>query len=132
MVSSYPGTADTTLAIERGDVDGLCGNSLSNWVHAPLYHMGTAVRITAEDARNKIEELARDLGLRPGSNLPLVELRRKKYGMLAGNIIGTGSFIPDDENTIPRPANRPMRRPSGAWAPAGRWLKWIWRRGSSP
>ena len=61
------------------------------------FHMGTAVRLAAEDARNKIEELARDLGLPPGSNLPVAELLRKKYGMQAGNIIGTGSFIPDYE-----------------------------------
>ena len=61
------------------------------------FHMGTAVRLAAEDARNKIEELARYLGLPPGSNLPVAELLRKKYGMQAGNIIGTGSFIPDYE-----------------------------------
>ena len=61
------------------------------------FHMGTAVRLAAVDARNKIEELARDLGLPPGSNLPVAELLRKKYGMQAGNIIGTGSFIPDYE-----------------------------------
>ena len=61
------------------------------------FHMGTAVRLAAVDARNKIEELARDLGLPPGSNLPVAELLRKKYGMQAGNIIGTGSFIPEYE-----------------------------------
>lgn len=58
------------------------------------FHMGTAVRLAAEDAKRKIEELAAELGLPPGSNLPLAEMLRKKYGMQAGNIIGTGSFIP--------------------------------------
>ncbi len=29
LVSGYPGTADITLAMERGEVDGLCGISLS-------------------------------------------------------------------------------------------------------
>src|ERR1039458_4531319 len=58
------------------------------------FHMGTAVRLAAEDAKRKIEELARELGMPVGSNLPLAELLRRKYGMQAGNIIGTGSFIP--------------------------------------
>ena len=31
---------------------------------------------------------------RPGSNLPLAELFRRKYGMQAGNIVGIGSFMP--------------------------------------
>jgi CO/xanthine dehydrogenase Mo-binding subunit len=61
------------------------------------FHMGTAVRLAAEDAKRKIEDLARDLGLPPGCNLPLPELFRRKYGMQAGNIIGTGSFIPEYE-----------------------------------
>ena len=61
------------------------------------FHMGTAVRLAAEDAKAKIAQLARDLGMPPGSNVPLAELLRRKYGMQAGNIIGTGSFIPDYE-----------------------------------
>ncbi|MYZ49193.1 xanthine dehydrogenase family protein molybdopterin-binding subunit [Propylenella binzhouense] len=61
------------------------------------FHMGTAVRLAAEDARKKIAELARELGLPEGSNLPLPELFRRKYGMQAGNIIGTASFIPKYE-----------------------------------
>jgi CO/xanthine dehydrogenase Mo-binding subunit len=58
------------------------------------FHMGIAVRLAAEDALKKIGELAAELGLPPNSNLPLSEMLRKKYGMQAGNIIGTGSFIP--------------------------------------
>jgi len=61
------------------------------------FHMGTAVRLAAEDARRKIAELAKELGLPPGTNLPLSEMFRRRYGMQAGNIIGTGSFIPDYE-----------------------------------
>jgi CO/xanthine dehydrogenase Mo-binding subunit len=59
-----------------------------------LYHMGNAVRLAAEDARNKIAALARELGLPEGSNVPVAELFQKKYKMQAGNIIGTGSYIP--------------------------------------
>ena len=61
------------------------------------FHMGTAVKLAAEDANRKIQELARELKMPEGSNVPLAELLRRKYGMQAGNIIGTGSFIPDYE-----------------------------------
>jgi len=59
-----------------------------------LYHMGNAVRLAAEDARSKLAALARELGLPEGSNVPVAELFQKKYKMQAGNIIGTGSYIP--------------------------------------
>lgn len=58
------------------------------------FHMGTAVRRAAEEAKSKIADLAREVGAPPGHNVPLAELLRRKYGMQAGNIIGTGSFIP--------------------------------------
>jgi len=58
------------------------------------YHMGHAVRLAAEDARAKVEALAAELGMPRGSNAPLAELFRKKYGMQAGNIVGSGSFVP--------------------------------------
>ena len=61
------------------------------------FHMGTAVRLAAEDAKRKVEAFAADLGLPPGSNLSLSDMFRRKYGMQAGNIIGTASFIPDYE-----------------------------------
>jgi len=60
-----------------------------------LFHMGNAVKLAAEDARSKIEALARELGLPEGSNVPVAELFQKKYKMQAGNIIGVGSYIPD-------------------------------------
>src|SRR5262249_26373612 len=60
-----------------------------------MFHMGNAVRLAAEDARNKIAALARELGLPEGSNVPVAELFQKKYKMQAGNIIGTGSYIPN-------------------------------------
>jgi len=59
-----------------------------------LYHMGNAVRLAAEDARAKLAALARELGLPEGSNVPVAELFQKKYKMQAGNIVGTGSYIP--------------------------------------
>jgi CO/xanthine dehydrogenase Mo-binding subunit len=58
------------------------------------FHMGHAVRLAAEDARAKLAALAREAGLPAGSNVPVGEIFKKRYGMQAGNVIGTGSFIP--------------------------------------
>ena len=60
-----------------------------------LFHMGHAVRLAAEEARAKVAALRRDLGEPEGSNAPLAELFLKKYGMQAGNIVGTGTYKPD-------------------------------------
>jgi CO/xanthine dehydrogenase Mo-binding subunit len=59
------------------------------------FHMGNAVRLAAEDAKQKIAALAAEVGVLPGSNVPLSELFHRKFGMQAGSIIGTGSFIPN-------------------------------------
>jgi CO/xanthine dehydrogenase Mo-binding subunit len=60
-----------------------------------LFHMGHAVRLAAEDARSKIDALRREVGEPEGSNTPVSGLFIKKYGMKAGNIVGTGSYKPD-------------------------------------
>jgi CO/xanthine dehydrogenase Mo-binding subunit len=58
------------------------------------FHMGNAVRRAAEDARAKIAALAAETGIAAGSNVPVAEIFRRKYGMQAGNVVGVGSFIP--------------------------------------
>ena len=60
-----------------------------------LFHMGHAVKLAAEDARSKIEALRREVGEPEGSNTPISGLFVKKYGMKAGNIVGSGSYRPD-------------------------------------
>jgi CO/xanthine dehydrogenase Mo-binding subunit len=60
-----------------------------------LFHMGHAVRLAAEDARDKIAALRRELNEPEGSNTPVSGLFIKKYGMKAGNIVGSGSYRPD-------------------------------------
>jgi CO/xanthine dehydrogenase Mo-binding subunit len=60
-----------------------------------LFHMGHAVSLAAEEARGKISALARDLGLPEGTNYSIADLFQKKYGMQAGNIVGTGTYKPD-------------------------------------
>ena len=57
-----------------------------------LYHMGNAVKLAAEDALQKLNTLRKELGLAADSAIP--EVFKKKYGMQAGNVVGTGSYIP--------------------------------------
>ncbi len=59
-----------------------------------FYHMGNAVRLAAEDARGKLRALATEAGLPEGTNYPPVEIFKKRYGMQAGNVIGTATFLP--------------------------------------
>jgi CO/xanthine dehydrogenase Mo-binding subunit len=84
-----------------------------------LFHMGHAVRLAAEDARFQIKALMREVGEPAGSNIPLAELFRKKYGMQAGNIIGTGAFKPDYEPPNPVTGHTPNATPFWMCAAAG-------------
>jgi CO/xanthine dehydrogenase Mo-binding subunit len=59
-----------------------------------LFHMGNAVRLAAEDARGKLRALAAEAGLPENTNYPPPEIFKKRYGMQAGNVIGTASFVP--------------------------------------
>ena len=85
-----------------------------------LFHMGHAVRLAAEDAKAKIAQLAREVGEPEGSNVPLTDLFVKKYGMRAGNIVGTGSYKPDyvppDAQTGQTPNATPFWMTAGAGA----------------
>jgi CO/xanthine dehydrogenase Mo-binding subunit len=60
-----------------------------------LFHMGHAVRLAAQEAREKIRAMAREVGEPEGSNIPLPDLFKKRFGMQAGTILGTGTYKPD-------------------------------------
>jgi CO/xanthine dehydrogenase Mo-binding subunit len=81
-----------------------------------LFHMGHAVRLAAEEARAKVAALRRELGEPEGSNAPLADLFRKKYGMQAGNIVGTGTYKPD---YIPPDASGLTTNATPFWMVAG-------------
>jgi CO/xanthine dehydrogenase Mo-binding subunit len=57
-----------------------------------LFHMGNAVRLAAEDAVKKLEQLRSETQL--GADASIKDLFRKRYGMQAGNVLGTASFVP--------------------------------------
>ena len=57
------------------------------------FHMGNAVRLAAEDARDKLAGAgARGRACRRAPTCRVAEMFQKKYGMQAGNIIGIGNL----------------------------------------
>jgi len=65
------------------------------------FHMGNAVKLAAEDARDKLAALARSVGVPENANLETREIFKKKYGMQAGNVMGVGSYIPSYSSPDP-------------------------------
>jgi CO/xanthine dehydrogenase Mo-binding subunit len=65
-----------------------------------LFHSGNAVKLAAEDALQKINQLKKELHL--PDDTAIADVFRKKYGMRAGSVTGAGNFIPPytppDEN----------------------------------
>jgi CO/xanthine dehydrogenase Mo-binding subunit len=65
-----------------------------------LFHSGNAVKLAAEDASRRLDQLRSELGLAADS--PIADVFKKKYGMRAGSVMGVGNFIPPytppDEN----------------------------------
>jgi CO/xanthine dehydrogenase Mo-binding subunit len=82
-----------------------------------LFHMGHAVRLAAEDAKAKIAALARELGLPEGTNMLLRDLFVKRYGMQAGNIVGSAAYKPD--YVPPDPTTGETSNATPFWMPAG-------------
>jgi CO/xanthine dehydrogenase Mo-binding subunit len=82
-----------------------------------LFHMGHAVRRAAEDAQEKLKALAREVGEPEGSNIPIADLFQKRYGMQAGNVIGTGVYKPDYVPPAPGTGQSPNVTPF--WMVAG-------------
>jgi len=63
------------------------------------FHMGNAVKRAAEDARAKLAALAAEVGLPAGTNYPFAEIFKKRFGMQAGTVVGTGTYIPSYKPT---------------------------------
>ncbi len=93
IVAEVLNTSAEAVKIVHADTD-VTPYDMATLGSRSMFHMGNAVKLAAEDARSKIAALAAELGMPEGSNVPLAELFRKKYGMQAGNIVGIGSYIP--------------------------------------
>jgi CO/xanthine dehydrogenase Mo-binding subunit len=59
-----------------------------------MFHMGHAVRLAAEAARAKLHALAAEAGLPAGTNYPPAEVFKQRYGMQAGNVIASATYVP--------------------------------------
>src|SRR6188472_1543544 len=84
-----------------------------------LFHMGHAVRRAAAEAKEKLKALAREVGEPEGSNIAIAALFQKRYGMQAGNVIGTGIFKPDYVSPDPNTGQSPNVTPFWLIAGAG-------------
>jgi CO/xanthine dehydrogenase Mo-binding subunit len=93
IVGEVLGLPAETIKVVHPDTD-VTPYDMATLGSRSTFHMGHAVRIAAEDARDKVRALARELGLPEGTNYSVPDLFKKKYGMQAGNIVGVGSFIP--------------------------------------
>jgi CO/xanthine dehydrogenase Mo-binding subunit len=92
IVAEVLGIPIETVTVVHPDTD-VTPYDMATLGSRSTYHMGHAVRRAAEDVREKLTAMAHDVGL-SGEVTSIPEVFRKKYGMQAGNIIGTGTFIP--------------------------------------
>jgi len=83
------------------------------------FHMGHAVRRAAAEVCDKLAALRREVGEPEGSNIPVAELFQKRYGMQAGNIVGSGSYKPDYVRPAPDTGLSPNVTPFWMVAGAG-------------
>ena len=92
MVSEVTGVPVEKITVVHPDTD-VTPYDMATLGSRSTYHMGHAVKNAAEDARDKLLAMARELGL-SAETTPIPDIFKKKYGMQAGNIVGVGSFIP--------------------------------------
>ena len=118
------GIAAETVSVVHPDTD-VTPYDMATLGSRSTFHMGHAVRLAARRrASARSPRLRAELGMPPGSNLPIAELFRRKYGMQAGNVVGIGSFIPNyvapDHDTGQSPHGDAVLDASAAPAPRSR------------
>ena len=83
--------AAESIAVMHSDTD-VTPYDMATLGSRSLFHMGNAVKLAAEEALHKLNLLRKELGL--AADCPIPDIFRKKYGMQAGNVVGSGSYIP--------------------------------------
>ncbi len=81
------------------------------------FHMGNAIMAAVAEVKGKLKALAAELGLPEGTNYSVKDLFERKFGMQAGNIIGSGSYIPPHQ--IPNPDTGLSNEITPFWALGG-------------
>jgi CO/xanthine dehydrogenase Mo-binding subunit len=82
-----------TVTVVHGNTD-MAPYDMGTLGSRSTFHMGNAVKLAAEEARTKLAALAAEVGLPAGTNYDVKEIFRKRYGMQAGNVIGSGTYVP--------------------------------------
>jgi CO/xanthine dehydrogenase Mo-binding subunit len=93
LVAEVLNVAAETVKVVHGNTD-VAPYDMGTLGSRSTFHMGNAVKLAAEDARAKLFALAAEVGLPAGTNYDVKEIFRKRYGMQAGNVIGTGTYVP--------------------------------------
>lgn len=105
-----------TVKVVHGDTDA-APYDMGTLGSRSTFHMGNAVKLAAEDARDRLAALAAEVGLPAGTNYDVPELFRKRYGMRAGNIVGVGTYVPS--YTPPDPKNGQSANVTPFWMVGG-------------
>ncbi|HET9349862.1 MAG TPA: xanthine dehydrogenase family protein molybdopterin-binding subunit [Burkholderiales bacterium] len=84
-------TAAESITVVHSDTD-VTPYDMATLGSRSLFHMGNAVKLAAEEVLQKLKTLRNELGL--AADCPIPDIFKKKYGMQAGNVVGTGSYIP--------------------------------------
>ena len=94
IVAETLGTAAEDVKVVHPDTD-VTPYDMATLGSRSTFHMGNAVKLAAQHARQQLAELAASLGLPEGTNYGPKDLFKKKYGMQAGNVVGVGTYIPE-------------------------------------
>jgi CO/xanthine dehydrogenase Mo-binding subunit len=101
IVAEVLNVAAESVTVVHGNTD-VAPYDMGTLGSRSTFHMGNAVRLAAEDARAKLVALAAEVGLPAGTNYEVKELFKKRYGMQAGNVIGTSSYVPHYASPDPK------------------------------
>jgi CO/xanthine dehydrogenase Mo-binding subunit len=91
IVAEVLGVKTNAVKVSNPDTD-MTPYDMATLGSRSVYHMGKAVKLAAEDAKNRLEKMAQDLKMTEPYHFRDVFV--KHYGMQAGTIVGFGSFIP--------------------------------------
>jgi CO/xanthine dehydrogenase Mo-binding subunit len=91
IVAEVLGVKTAAVKVSNPDTD-MTPYDMATLGSRSVYHMGKAVKLAAEDAKNRLEKMATDMQMTAPYHFRDVFI--KHYGMQAGSIVGYGSFIP--------------------------------------
>jgi CO/xanthine dehydrogenase Mo-binding subunit len=94
IVAETLGIATEAVRVVHPDTD-VTPYDMATLGSRSTFHTGNAVRLAAQHARDQLAALAAELGMPREQSCKPADLFRKRYGMQAGTIVGTGTYIPE-------------------------------------